>query len=133
MIIETLGHNWDVGVRACVKLATQGTIFFFFFFTFVCHLRRKQKIGPYINVTKTHKSGVNIKSCKTWRTCVPVYCMLLNMYRYLCTGSIQTHIVVGISFRTGAKYMCNMIHGSSNYQNQDEEVRILDVLFFRRS
>lgn len=32
MIIETLGHNWDIGVRACVKLATQGTIFLFFFF-----------------------------------------------------------------------------------------------------
>lgn len=31
MIIETLGHNWDVGVRACVKLATQGTFFFFFY------------------------------------------------------------------------------------------------------
>lgn len=32
MIIETLGHNWDIGVRACVELATQGTIFFFFFY-----------------------------------------------------------------------------------------------------
>lgn len=50
MIIETLGHNRDIGVKACYKLATQGTIFFFF--TFICHLRRKQKIGPYINVTK---------------------------------------------------------------------------------
>lgn len=49
MIIETLGHNRDIGVKACYKLATQGTIFFF---TFICHLRRKQKIGPYINVTK---------------------------------------------------------------------------------
>lgn len=75
--------------RACYKLATQGTIFFF---TFICHLRRKQKIDPYINVTKTHKSEVNIKLCRTWCTCVPVYCIYCHTCTYICVQDLYRHV-----------------------------------------
>lgn len=43
MITETLDHDRDIGVGLVISLPHKEQ---FFFFTFICHLRRKQKIDP---------------------------------------------------------------------------------------
>lgn len=89
MITETLDHDRDIGVRACYKLATRGTIFFFYLYM---SFKKETEDRPYINVTKTHKSEVNIKSCRTWCTSVPVYCIYCYTYTYICVQDLYRHV-----------------------------------------
>lgn len=87
MITETLDHDRDIGVRACYKLATQGTIFFFYLY--MSFKKEKTEDRP---IHKCHKNA-QVRSKHQIVQDVVYLCtcllyILLYIYLYLCTGSI---------------------------------------------
>lgn len=93
MITETLDHDRDIGVRACYKLATQGTIFFFYLY--MSFKKEKTEDRP---IHKCHKNAQVRSKHQIVQDvvyfCVPVYCIYCHTCTYICVQDLYRHISI---------------------------------------